>query len=166
MKRWFGFALLAAAAAAGAEDFPKLKSGLWEMTTTSSRAHGQPGRTTALCLDATVQQDMYRMSMGMMSGMCSRHDFKFSGSKVTTEATCDVGGTKMQSKTVMTLSGDTAYRTEAHATFDPPMMGNRESDTVIEGRHVGACKPGQKPGDMTLPGGQTVNIRQMMGGKS
>ena len=45
------------------------------------------------------------------------------------------------------------------------MMGTRESTTVIEGRHVGACKPGQQPGDMILPGGQTVNIRQLMMGQ-
>ena len=35
---------------------------------------------------------------------------------------------------------------------------------MIEGRHVGACKPGQRPGDMTLPNGQTMNIRAMTGG--
>ena len=167
MKRLFCLALLgAAASAAGADEFPMLKPGLWEMTTSTSRTPAQPARTASLCLDASVQQDMFKMSMGMMAGMCSRHDFKFSGGKVTTEATCDVGGTKMESKAVMTLRGDTAYRTEAHATFDPPMMGNKESTSIIEGRHVGPCKPGQKPGDMTLPGGQTVNIRQMTGGKS
>ena len=27
-------------------------------------------------------------------------------------------------------------------------------------------KPGQQPGDMTLPGGQTVNVRQLMGSGS
>jgi len=173
MKRLFCLALLgAAASAAAADEFPKLRPGLWEMTTTSTRAQAQPAqaaqpaRTTLLCLDASVQQEMYRMSMGMMAGMCSRHDFKYAAGKVTTEATCDMGGTKMESKAVMTLQGDTAYRTEAHATFDPPMMGSRESTSIIEGRHVGPCKPGQKPGDMTLPTGQTLNIRQMMNGKN
>ena len=45
------------------------------------------------------------------------------------------------------------------------MNGMKESSTVIDGKHVGACKPGQQPGDMTLPTGQTINIRQMMGRK-
>ena len=44
------------------------------------------------------------------------------------------------------------------------MGGMTQSDTVIEGRHVGACKPGQQPGDMTMPNGQTMNIRNIMGG--
>ena len=85
---------------------------------------------------------------------------------MTTSANCDLGVTRMQSQSVMTLVGNTAYHTEAHATFDPPMNGMKESNTLIDGKHVGACKPGQQPGDMTLPGGQTINIRQMMGRKS
>ena len=71
----------------------------------------------------------------------------------------------MVSQAVMTLTGNDAYRTEAHATFDPPMNGMKESTTVLEGKHVGVCKPGQQPGDMTMPNGQTMNIRQMMKGK-
>jgi hypothetical protein len=37
--------------------------------------------------------------------------------------------------------------------------------TIIDGKHVGACKEGQQPGDMTLPNGQQMNIRQWMGPK-
>lgn len=155
-----------ASGAVAAQDFPKLKPGLWETTTSSPRGNDKAPRTSTLCLDDSVQQDMYRMSMGMMAGMCSKHDLKTSGNKVTSEAICDFGGTKMRSKAVMTLNGNAAYRTEAHATFDPPFMGNKESTTVIEGKHVGPCKPGQKPGDLTLPGGRTLNIRQMPGAKS
>jgi hypothetical protein len=149
-----------------AQDFPKLKAGLWETTTSSTRGDGKAPQTTTLCLDDSVQREMYRMSTGMMAGMCSKHEIKTSGGKVTSEAVCDFGGTRMQSKAVMTLTGNAAYRTEAHATFDPPFMGNKESTTVIEGRHVGPCKAGQKPGDLTLPGGKTMNIRPLTGAKS
>ena len=66
----------------------------------------------------------------------------------------------------MTLTGDTAYRTEVRASFDPPLKGTpRDSVTIIDGKHVGDCKEGQQPGDMTLPNGQHMNIRQWMGGK-
>lgn len=165
MRRLTAVVFLAAATAAGAQDFPKLKPGLWQMTTTSAKRDGPAPRPTSMCLDDSVQQAMYTMSTGMMMGMCSKHDIKVAGSKVTADAICDLGGTRMESRAVMTLTGNSAYRTEAHATFDPPMMGTRESTTVIEGRHVGACKPGQRPGDMILPGGQTVNIRQLMMGQ-
>ena len=165
MHRLSAIALIAAATTVGAQDFPKLKAGLWTTTMTSLGREKQEPRISTLCLDDSVQQEMYKMSTGMMAGMCSKHDLKVTGSKVTAEAVCDLGGTKMQSQSVMTLTGNSAYRTEARATFDPPMNGLKESTTVIEGKHVGACKPGQQPGDMTLPNGQTMNIRQMMGRK-
>jgi len=162
-----GAALFAAATAvAAADEFPKLKSGLWEINMTSGKADGRPPRVSTMCLDDSVQREMYRMSTGMAAGMCSKHEIKITGSKVTTVANCDLGVTKMQSQAVMTLTGNTAYHTEARATFDPPLNGAREQSTVIDGKHIGACKPGQQPGDMTLPGGQTVNVRQMMGSGS
>ena len=166
MQRIFAVVLLAAATAVGAQDFPKLKAGLWTTTMTSLGQEKQEPRVSTLCLDDSVQQEMFKMSTGMMAGMCSKHDLKVSGNKVTTAAVCDLGGTKMVSQSVMTLTGNAAYRTEARATFDPPMNGMKESTTVLEGKHVGACKPGQQPGDMTMPNGQTMNIRQMMKGKS
>jgi hypothetical protein len=156
--------LLALPLAAGAQDLPRLKAGLWEMTNTSSQRPGQPMKST-VCLDATLQQDMIRMGTGMMQGMCSKHELKVSGNKVTGEAICNLGQSKMTSRSVMTMMGDTAYRTEAHAKFDPPMMGTAQSETVIEGRYLGACRQGQRAGDMTMPNGQTMNIRNMMSGQ-
>jgi len=163
-----GVALAAFAAIASAQEFPKLKAGLWEVNTTAvnptSGKKDQP-RLTMMCLDDSVQREMYTVSTGMMSGMCSKHEIKVAGNKVTTLANCDLGITKMQSQAVMTLAGNTSYHTEARATFDPPLNGAKESTTIIDGKHVGACKPGQQPGDMTLPGGQTVNVRQLMMGR-
>jgi hypothetical protein len=156
-------ATAAAAAAAAADEFPKLKAGLWQVNMSSGQPDGHPPRVSTMCLDDSVQREMYRMSTGMAAGMCSKHELKVSGNKVTTIANCDLGVTKMQSQAVMTLTGNTAYHTVARASFDPPLNGAKESTTVIDGKHVGACKPGQQPGDVTLPNGQTINVRQMMG---
>ena len=151
--------------AATAQDFPKLKPGLWEMTNTMSRTPQQPMKT-AVCLDASLQQEMIRMSTGMMQGLCNKHDVKVVGNKVSVDMVCKMGDSMMTSKSVMTMTGDTAYRTQAHATFNPPFMGSSESDNTIEGRYLGACKPGQQPGDVTMPNGQTMNIRNLMSGKA
>ncbi len=158
------FVALGAQAALGAQDFPKLKPGLWEMVATTSRSPEAKSRST-LCLDASVQQEMFKMSSGMMAGMCSRSELKGSGSRFVGEAVCNVGGSTMKSKSVMTMNGDAAYRTEAEATFDPPLGGQAASKSVIEGRYLGACKPGQQPGDLTTPTGQTINIRNVMSGR-
>jgi hypothetical protein len=32
----------------------------------------------------------------------------------------------------------------------------------MEAKWLGPCKAGQKPGDMVMPGGQTMNVLEMM----
>ena len=164
LRTAIGIAIFAAAPLTVAQDFPKLKPGLWEMTMTTGKRDAP--RLTTICLDDSVQTQMYKMSTGMMAGMCSKHEIKVVGNKVTTIANCDLGIAKMQSQAVMTLNGNASYHTEARATFDPPMNGAKEQSSIIDGKHVGACRPGQQPGDMTLPGGHTVNVRQLMGSGS
>jgi hypothetical protein len=155
--------LLATQPAFAAPDFPRLRPGLWEMSNTMANRPGGPMRST-ICLDSVLQQDMLNLSTGMMQGMCSKHELKVSGNRVTGDIVCRMGDSTMKSRSVMTMTGDTSYRTEARATFDPPFAGMSSTETVIEGRYVGACKAGQKPGDMTMPTGQTINIRNMMSG--
>jgi len=160
---FLALALATATWPALAQDFPKLKPGLWEMERTAERGAQHPNRMT-MCLDDTVQKEMFDMGAGAMKGMCSKHEFKMSGSRGTGDFICDFGGSRMHSKSTMQMTGNTGYRTEIHTTYDPPFMGQRETTTVLTARHVGACKPGQRPGDMVLPNGQTLNVRDAMGG--
>ena len=157
-------ALLAAvvSAQAAAQDYPKLKAGLWEMERSGGGGAPQLNKMT-MCLDATVQKQMFEMGAGTMQGMCSKHEFKMSGNRGTGDFICDFGGSKMHSTSTMTMTGDTSYRTEIHTTYDPPFMGQKENTMVLTARHTGACKPGQRPGDMVLPNGQTMNMRDAIG---
>ena len=148
-------------APAFAQEYPKLKPGLCDSL---GRAHRAPqmNRMT-MCLDESVQKEMFDMGAGAMQGMCSRHEFKLSGNRATGDFICDIGGSRMHSRSTMALNGNTSYRTEVHTTYDPPLMGQTETNTVLTARNVGACKPGQRPGDMVLPNGQTLNVRDVMG---
>ena len=156
-------ALLFVAPAVIAEDFPRLKAGLWEMERSSDRPTHQPNRMT-MCLDDTVQKQMFDMGLGAMKGMCSKHDFSFSGNRGQGDFVCDIAGSRMHSKSTIALTGNTAYRTEIRTTYDPPFMGQAQSTSVLTARHVGACKPGQRAGDIVMPNGQTFNAREAMGG--
>jgi hypothetical protein len=146
-----------------AQDYPKLKAGLWEMERAATSAANQPNRMT-MCLDDSVQKEMFDMGSGAMQGMCSKHDFKLSGNRGTGDFVCDIAGSRMHSTSTMVLNGNTGYRTEIRTTYDPPFMGQKESTTVLSARYVGACKQGQRPGDIVLPNGQTLNMRDAMGG--
>ena len=37
----------------------------------------------------------------------------------------------------------------------------RDTTTTIEAKWLGACKPDQKPGDIMMPGGIKMNIKDM-----
>jgi hypothetical protein len=162
-RPWLFLLLAVLALPALAQDYPNLKPGLWEMDRASDRPGGQPNRAT-MCLDASVQKDMFDMGAGAMKGMCSKHDFKLSGNRGTGDFVCNMGGSTMHAKSTMTLDGNSAYRTEIDTTYNPPFMGRERTKTVITARNVGPCKPGQRPGDLVMPNGQTMNMRDVMNG--
>ena len=153
-------ALLASVPAA-AVDYPTLKNGLWEMTTSAS-GPGAPARKATICLDASTQKSMIDMGVGMQKEMCTRMDMRHEGARFITDAECKIGNSVIKSHGVMTMTGDTAYRTETSAAFDPPLANNmKESKTVIEGRYLGPCRDGMQPGDMVTETGQKFNVNQM-----
>ena len=159
--------VLAAAAVltplASAQDYPKLKPGLWELKRSSDRPDDR-GQSTTMCMDESLQREMYDMGRGAMSGMCSKHDFKITGSRGSGESVCSVNGSTCHSRFTMTINGDVAYRTEVETRVDPPTPNGSTLHSVIEARYTGPCKTGQRPGDMTLPNGQTINMRQALKG--
>jgi Protein of unknown function (DUF3617) len=162
--RFAGLCGLACACGALAAEPPVLKSGLWEVSRTSTQ---QPDRKslTTMCLDESVQAQMREFGMGATKEMCSQSDRSFSGNKMTMSATCKLGTTTMKTTSVMTFNGNTSYHMDGTASYDPPMATMKEMNTSVDARWVGACRPGQQPGDVTLETGQTVNIKQMMGNK-
>lgn len=153
-----------AASAAAAEDYPKLRPGLWELKRMSDRSQDR-GQTTTICMDESLQHDMYDMGTGRMQGMCSKHEFKISGNRGSGEAVCNLNGSTMHSRSTMTINGDVGYHTDVDTTFDPPMNGQTKAHSVLEARYLGPCASGQRPGDLTLPNGQKMNIRDAMAGK-
>ena len=115
-----------------------------------------------MCLDEVTQAQMRDFGMGMAKDMCTRNDIRSEGNRLLTNSTCTMGTSTMKTQSVMTFNGSNGYHTEITATYDPPMFNLKESKTVLDGKWVGPCKAGQKPGDMTLENGQTVNMQQMM----
>jgi hypothetical protein len=159
-----GLCGLALACGALAAEPPVLKSGLWEVARGGSQ---QPERKslTTMCLDESVQAQMREFGMGAAKEMCTQSERRVEGNRMTVTATCALGPTTMKSSSVMTFNGNTSYHMDGSATYDPPMMNMKESKTSLDAKWVGACKPGQQPGDVTLENGQTINIKQMMGTK-
>ena len=148
--------------AAFAQDYPKLKAGQWELVTTTGRGAGDktPKKST-MCTDDAIQKEMIAMGAGMSKEMCTRNEMRREGARIIGNAECRLGDSKIVSRSVMTLTGDTAYRTEISATYEPPFMGMKESQTTLEGKYVGPCRNGLVPGDFVAPNGQKFNVKSI-----
>ena len=144
-----------------AADLPVLKSGLWEVSRVTTQ-QGDRKHLTTMCLDDSVQAEMREFSMGVAKEMCTQNDRRIEGNRMTVKATCKLGPTTMKTESVMVFSGNTAYHTDATASYDPPFMNMSESKSTIDGKWSGPCKPGQQPGDIVTETGQTINMKAMM----
>lgn len=153
---------------ASAQTLPKMKAGMWESTMTQpgveAAAKGEQMKST-MCLNDAVMEQMMKMGQGISQQMCSKNTSQVSGNKMTASAECKMGGSTITSNTVTTFNGDSSYRTEAKAVYNPPLYGMKETVTVTDSKYVGPCKPGMKPGDVTTMGG-TINILEMSKGMS
>lgn len=158
-------AVLLTASIAHAADAPRRKAGLWEITTSSSAAPGTP-TTMQQCIDARTDDLMQRQGQEMSKEKCSRNDIRVSGDSVSFDSVCSFQGTTASTKGRFTGRFDSAYRGDMVTTYQPPMMGMKEARTTIEARWVGPCKPGQKPGDIIMPGMGSTNMNDMMRGNT
>ena len=147
-------------AAAASYDPPKRKSGLWEIKVTSAQAGGE--HTIQQCIDQKTD-DLMTNDMGSGEKMsCSKSEFRKEGDKIVHDSICKVEGSSAKTRTVISGRFDSAYKIESKSAYEPPMAGMRETTTVMDGKWLGACKPGQKPGDVSMPGMPNMNMDELM----
>ena len=142
-----------------AEEFPKRKSGLWEIQT--SMMGQAPGQTMKQCVDAASDAKMMQMGQdtnAKMGASCAKNDFRKEGGNFISESDCTIGGMRIVSRTVFSGDFNSEYSGETTASFDPALVGMTEQKMTITARWVGACEADQKPGDIIMPGGVKINI--------
>lgn len=148
------------ALAAGAEDLPARKAGLWEQRMTSPEGGGTP-TVIQQCTDAAAEKAFRDMATGMSQQACTRNETRRDGARWLTESVCSMGTIKITSKAVMTGNFDSAYRMEVDSQYEPALMGKSASRSVIDAKWLGPCKADQRPGDMILSDGKKMNVLQM-----
>jgi hypothetical protein len=141
------------------QDFPKRKEGLWEIKSVGLQASGMPA--TQFCVgDATDKADAALDRIASSKGSCQFGAFKRAGEAFMAESVCKEGKRVVTSRSI--ASGDFAsfYRVDTLVTYVPPLAGVKSEDRdALEGRYLGPCLNGQKPGDSVLPGMGTFNMQ-------
>jgi hypothetical protein len=144
-----------------AEDLPTRKAGLWEMKVVKTGS-SIPDMSMQHCTDETTDKDMNNMVSPMAKQMCAKQDIKKTGTGYVGDSVCSVGGTSITSHTEIVGDFNSAY-TVTSASHSDKGPGGKPLDTTtkIEAKWLGACKPDQKPGDIVMPGGMKMNIKDM-----
>jgi hypothetical protein len=138
-----------------ASDLPIRKAGLWEIDTVVTSGHAVSMKQ---CTDAKTDQAMQSHFASLPQRSCSKHDVQKSADKITIDTVCTVAGRTTSSHMVITGSFDSAYTMVMTSEVKGiPVPRNM----TMTAKWLGPCAAGQKPGDMVLPNGRTVNIIDM-----
>lgn len=137
-------------------DMPKRKSGLWEISTSME---GMPKGMGPIqhCIDQN-SDNLMQQSAEKTRQQCSATDVRQQGDRITIHSVCKMDATTTTMDAVFTGAFDSAYRGDIKTRFSPPLHGIAESEMAITAKWMGACKPGQKPGDVVLPGRGNFNL--------
>ena len=146
--------------AAGADQLPIRKAGLWEITMVRTGSP-MPAITMQHCTDATTDRAMNGMASPMTQQTCSKQDIRKTATGYATDSVCTVAGRTITSHSEVTGDFNSAYTvaTVSHSEGGPAAA--RDTTSKIEAKWIGACKPDQKPGDVVMPGGQKVNVMDL-----
>ena len=154
--------LSGAVGTAVALDLPVRKPGLWELK--MLRSGGQlPEMTMQHCTDETTDKDMNNMASPMAQQACSKQDIQKTAAGYVSDSVCSFGGINTTSHAEITGDFNSAYTVKTNAHIQGGKTGAAGKDTAmtIEARWLGACKPDQKPGDIVMPGGMKMNVKDM-----
>jgi len=143
---------------AGAEDLPQRKPGLWEMKI-ARNGSGLPDLTMQHCTDATTDKDMNNVVSPMAKQICAKQVLQKTATGYAADSVCSMGGGTMTAHAEITGDFNSAYTvvTTSHTDVGPTNL--RDLTTRIEAKWLGDCKPGQKAGDIVMPGGFKLNVK-------
>lgn len=146
---------------ARAVDMPVRKAGLWELKMLNSSSP-LPEMTMQHCTDETTDKAMTDAASPMAKEACSKQELQKTATGYVTDSVCKVGGMSITSHSETTGDFNSAYTVKSTSHSEGgPSGAPRETTTTIQAKWLGACKPDQKPGDIVMPGGFKMNVKDM-----
>jgi Protein of unknown function (DUF3617) len=160
--------LLLFAAPALAIDVPARKPGLWELTMQFD-SRNLPARVMKQCIDPATDKLLNSNFGGAAQEACSKHDISKSGNAIVIDSVCKFGPATSTSHAVVSGRFDSDYTVEVTSTRQggPPMPGaaaGAATHMKIAAKWLGPCAKGQRPGDVIMSNGMTMNILDLQKG--
>ena len=144
---------------ARAVEMPIRKAGLWEMKVMRTGSP-VPEMTMQHCTDETTDKEMSTGFAPTAKEICSRQDIQKTATGYASDSVCKVGAMSITSHSDIVGDFNSGYTVKSTSHNEGGPAGvPRDSTTTIEAKWLGACKPDQKPGDIVMPGGFKLNIK-------
>lgn len=156
-------ACLLCAPLAHADELPTRKAGLWDIKM-QIEGRDLPVSGIQQCTDAAT--DKLMLSSLSSNGMqaCPQKNIVGSGNTITIDSVCNVAGGKATTHAVISGDFNAAYTVNVTSKQEGGQAQSRlggVTHITMQAKWVGACAKGQRPGDMIMPGGITMNIRDL-----
>jgi hypothetical protein len=156
---WLVASLMAVWPGPEAVELPLRKAGLWEMKLVRTGSP-LPEMTMQHCTDATTDKDMATASSPVAKEFCSRRDILQTATGYAMDSVCSVAGVSMTTHSEITGDFGSAYTVKTTTHSDRVVTGlPKDATTTIEAKWLGACKADQRPGDIVMPGGFKLNVK-------
>jgi hypothetical protein len=139
---------------------PRRKAGLWTQTVTTQGMT----QTSKICLDEATEAKMTVWGQQMNKDLCPKNEVTPGVGGWSFSSECNMGAAgKISTSGNATGDFNSSYVVKATSVTTGSSMAqaNGTHEMEMKGSWEGPCPAGMKPGDMTLPGGMTVNLNNM-----
>ena len=130
---------------------PHPKAGLWRMAMSNDTGPGV-NFTGEVCIDANTEQSAFQAGPRAKPKDCA--DPKIGpapGGGIAFDTTCQSSGRTLTSHVVASGDFNSAYSMDVTSSMDPPPQGvPPQMHMHMQATWLGACKPGQAPGHMSM----------------
>lgn len=141
-------------------DMPQRKSGLWEVQATMA-GMPMPLPAAQICVDQQTDRIWEQQGRQHARRDCQKIDIRREGNRYLVDTVCKVQQSTATTHGYFEGAFDTHYRGEMQTTFAPPLHGREQIAMQIDGRWLGECKPGQKPGEVSVPALKGMDVQQL-----
>lgn len=146
-------------------DMPPRKPGLWEIKM-DFEGRKIPATTMKQCTDATSDKVMNSNFGGAAQEACSKQDVTKTSTGMIVDSVCQFGEGTTTTHAVVTGNFDSAYTVDVQSKRaggrpNPGMPADGSSHMTISAKWLGPCAAGQKPGDVVMANGMTMNMLDM-----
>jgi hypothetical protein len=158
--------ILFCAPPAAAFDLPQRKPGLWELTMQFEARH-LPPQVMRQCTDAATDKLLSANFAGSAQEACSKQDMHKEGGKIVVDSVCKFGEATTTAHAEVSGSFDSAYTVDVISTREgghrllPDVPAGGKTHMIIAAKWLGPCAAGQRPGDIIMGNGMTMNVLDM-----